>query len=70
MEQMRLNQLQERGATKASLDSEWLAQRLAVTEAELARVLKELYELRNLPITDHQLRLLMQEQLEQLRQDL
>ena len=41
-----------------------LIQRLAITEAELARVLRELYEMRKLSITDEQLRLLMQEQLE------
>ena len=45
-----------------------LIQRLAVTEAELARVLRELYELRKLSITDDQLRLLMQEQLESQRE--
>lgn len=52
-----------------NLSPEELAQRLTVTEAELARVLRELYEMRKLSITDEQLRLLMQEQLEQLRAD-
>lgn len=54
--------------TKAgNLSPEELLQRLAVTEAELARVLRELYEMRKLSITDAQLRLLMQEQLETQR---
>lgn len=54
--------------TKAeNLSPEELAQKLAVTEAELARVLRELYEMRKLSITDEQLRLLMQEQLESHR---
>jgi len=52
----------------ANLSSEELAQKLAVTEAELARVLRELYEMRKLSITDAQLRLLMQEQLESQRE--
>jgi transposase len=42
---------------------------LAITEAELARVLRELYELREIKITDNQIRLLMEEQLESQRQD-
>lgn len=64
MEQLKLGNLS--GSVK-SLDPQLLAQRLAVTEAELVRVLRENYELRNLKITDEQIRLLMQEQLESQR---
>ena len=46
-----------------------LIQKNAILEAELGRVLKELYELRQLQITDSQLQLIMQEQLESLRDD-
>src|SRR5690606_39169272 len=46
---------------------EELAEKNALLEAELVRVLRELYRLRNLKSTDDQLRLLMQEQLESLR---
>lgn len=55
-------------STKAgNLSPEELIQRLNIAEAELVRVLRELYELRKLSITDSQLRLLMQEQLQSLR---
>ncbi len=55
-------------ATKSeNRSSEELTQRLALTEAELLRVLRENYELRNLKVTDDQIRLLMQEQLESQR---
>lgn len=55
-------------STKAgNLSPEELLQRNSILEAELARVLRELYDLRKLSITDEQLRLLMQEQLESLR---
>src|SRR4051794_37311644 len=50
-----------------NLSSEELIQRLDITEAELLRVLRENYDLRQLSITDEQIRLLMQEQLESLR---
>jgi len=50
-----------------NLSREELAQRLTVTEAELARVLRENYELRNLKITDSQILLLMAEQLDSQR---
>ncbi len=43
-------------------------QRLTLTEAELVRVLRENYELRNLKVTDEQIRLLMQEQLDSQRE--
>jgi transposase len=52
-----------------NLSPEELIQRLDIAESELTRVLRELYELRKLTITDEQLRLLMQEQLESLRED-
>lgn len=56
--------------TKAgNLSQEDLLQRNSILEAELARVLRELYDLRKLSITDEQLRLLLQEQLESLRSD-
>lgn len=44
-----------------------LSKRLAVTEAELVRVIRENYELRKLKITDEQIQLLMQDQLADLR---
>jgi transposase len=46
---------------------EELMHRLAVTEAELVRVIRENYELRKLEITDSQIRLLLQEQLGSFR---
>jgi transposase len=45
-----------------------LIQRLDIAEAEILRLVRENYELRSLQITDDQIRLLMQEQLESLRQ--
>jgi transposase len=68
MEQIGLGET-EKFSKAESYNPQELTQRLAITEAELARVLRELYELRKLSITDEQLRLLMQEQLESLRQD-
>jgi len=59
---------QIRAIQARNLSPEELTQRLAVTEAELARVLRELYELRDLKITDSQILLLMQEQLESQRE--
>jgi transposase len=50
-----------------SLKPEELAQRLSIVEAELVRVLRENYELRNLKVTDEQIRWLLQEQLESQR---
>lgn len=47
----------------AGLSPDELARRLELMEAELARVLKELYELRQLKVTDDQLKLLIEEQL-------
>jgi len=54
--------------TKAgNLSPERLLERNSILEAELVRVLRENYELRNLKVTDEQIRLLMQEQLESQR---
>jgi len=50
-----------------NLSQKELLERNRILEAELTRVLRELYELRSIRITDNQLRLLMQEQLEELR---
>jgi len=50
-----------------NLRPEELLQRNSVLEAELVRVLRENYELRNLKINDEQIQFLMQEQIESLR---
>jgi len=68
MEQLGLGETSKLTKT-GNLSPEELLQRLTITEAELARVLRELYDLRKLSITDAQLRLIMQEQLESLRED-
>jgi transposase len=66
MEQISLGKTAQ--STKiGSLSPEELTQRLTITEAELARVLRELYDLRQLKISDSQIQLLMQEQLESQR---
>ena len=52
---------------QVNFNPEFLAQKLAVAEAELRRVIRENYALRNQRITDEQLRFVMQEQLESLR---
>lgn len=69
MEQLGLKDLSESVKATKSLDPELLLQRNAVLEAELMRVLRELYELRKIAITDEQLKLVMKEQLEGLRAD-
>lgn len=51
----------------ASLSREELLERNSILEAELMRALRENYELRNSKITNEQLRLLLEEQLETLR---
>lgn len=66
MEQIELEN-SHRSSKNESRSKEDLLKINAVLEAELTRVLRELYELRQLKITDEQLRLLMQEQLESLR---
>jgi len=68
MEQIELENSSKSPRT-GNLSSEDLIKKLNIVEAELLRVLRENYELRSLKITDEQLRLLMQEQLESLRQD-
>lgn len=63
-----LNLAEHSKSSKAgNFSPEELIQRNSILEAELLRVLKENYELRQLTITDEQLRLLLQEQLESLR---
>lgn len=55
-------------STKAgNFSPEELLQRLDIVESELVRVIRENYELRKLKITDEQIQLLMQEQLQSLR---
>ena len=51
-----------------AIDREDLLQKYAVVEAELARVIRENYQLRQLQITDEQLSLVMAEQLADLKQ--
>ena len=50
-----------------NLPREILIQKYTIIEAELARVVRELYEIRNQKITDTQIQLIMNEQLESLR---
>jgi transposase len=50
------------------LSREELIQKNIILENELARILRKYYEIRDLKNTDEQIRLLMQEQLESLRQ--
>ncbi len=52
-----------------NLKLEELLQRNSILEVELVRVIRENYELRQLKVTDSQVLLLMQEQLEQLRKN-
>jgi len=60
---------EQRNLSKADTRSrEELAQILSLTETELIRVLRENYALRNLKIADDQLKFLMKEQLESLKQ--
>jgi CHAT domain-containing protein len=56
-----------RSSKTDNLSREDLIQRNSILESELMRALRENYELRTLKITDEQIRLLMQEQLESLR---
>jgi transposase len=56
-----------KSSKRENLSQNELIERLDIVESELARVLRELYELRKLSITDEQLRLLTEEQLESLR---
>ncbi len=66
MQQLDLGENQK-SSKRENLSQKDLIQRLDIVESELTRVLRELYEMRKLSITDEQLRLLMQEQLESLR---
>lgn len=66
MEQLDLGK-NPNSSKRGSLSHEELVQRNSILEAELTRVLRELYDLRKQSITDDQLRLLIQEQLESLR---
>lgn len=68
MEQIELEN-SNKSSKNESRSKEDLLQKVTVLEAELTRVLRELYDLRKLSITDEQLRLLMQEQLDSLRKD-
>ena len=57
-------------STKAgNLGAEELLQRNILLEAELVRVIRENYQLRQLRITDDQIRILMKEQIEDQRAD-
>jgi len=51
-----------------TLSKEEVIQRYSVLESELARAIREIYQLRNQKISDEQLLLLMQEQLDSLRE--
>lgn len=66
MEQLDLSKIQNHSKSPY-FSTEELLQKNSILESELVRVLRENYELRNLKITDEQLRLLMQEQLAALR---
>ena len=66
MDQLNLGEIQK-SSKSVNYSQEELLQRNSILEAELIRVLRELYELRQLKITDVQLMLLMQEQVESLR---
>lgn len=67
MEQFDLGENQK-SSKRENLSPKELIQRLDIVESELARVLRELYAMRKLSITDEQLRLLMQEQFESQRE--
>jgi len=67
MQQLFLGEFQK--STKAEISSrEELIQRNAILEAEVLMLVRENYELRNLKITDEQLRFLVHEQLDSLRE--
>jgi transposase len=68
MEQLGLGEKQK-FSKRENLSQKELIQRLDIAESELARVLRENYELRSLKITDEQLRMIMQEQLESRRDE-
>jgi len=68
MEPLGLGEIQK-SSKRENLSQKELIQRLDIVEAELVRVLRENYELRSLTVTDAQIGLLLQEQLESLRED-
>ena len=66
MQQLGLGET-EKLSKVANLSPEELIQRNSILQAELIRLIRENYELRSLKVTDEQIQLLMQEQLESLR---
>jgi transposase len=68
MEQFDLGEKQKSSRLE-NLSQKELIQRNSLLESELTRVLRENYELRKLSITDGQIRLLLQEQLDSQRED-
>jgi transposase len=68
MEQLGLGQIPP-SSQRDSLSREQLVQKLDMAEAGLERAIRQIYELQQLKVTDDQIRLLMQEQLDGLRQD-
>ena len=66
MEQIELEN-SRKSSRLGNLSPEELIQRLGIVESELARVVRENYELRKLSITAEQLRLIIQEQLQSQR---
>jgi transposase len=67
MEQIPFEEIPKKTSKLEVLSKEDLIQRNTVLEFELTEVLRELYEIRNLQITDDQLKLMMTEQLESLK---
>lgn len=67
MEQINLGEF-EKSTKLDALSKEELIQKYSAIEVELSRVIRENYQLRQLQISDEQLRLLMEEQLGDLRQ--
>lgn len=66
MEQLGLGE-HAKSSKNETLGHEEILKRCALLEAELVRVIRENYELRDLQVTDAQIRLLLQEQLESQR---
>jgi transposase len=69
MEQFSGFEEKKKFSKRENLSQKELIQRLDIAESEIQRLVRELYELRSLKITDEQIRLLMQEQLESQRGD-
>jgi transposase len=70
MERLDLGNPPKQHTRRENLSKPELLQRLDIAESELARVLRELYEIRQLKISDEQLKFLMQEQLASQREEL